>query len=79
MARLLDTKIIFVHGLEAGVNGPKSQYLRRHFDIVEVPDLKTGSVKSNSIFVSSLVNLPHIFSGEYFLKTARYMLSGGKC
>ncbi len=32
-------KVLFVHGLEAGVNGKKAQYLQKHFDTC-VPFMK---------------------------------------
>lgn len=48
--------------------GAKVQYLRRHFDHVDVPDLKTGGInfRANSFLSAAVWNFQHIFSGNYF-------------
>jgi hypothetical protein len=72
-------KILFLHGLESGVQGRKANYLRAHFKNVYVPDLMTGlySWKQNSFMYQGLIHIPYLFSGSYFSHTILGALNGG--
>lgn len=60
--------IVSLHGLESGVFGKKSAYLRKHFENVIIPDLETGSLNwnSNSFLRSGMRNISSLLSGNYY-------------
>ena len=74
----LQLRCLFLHGLESGVNGKKSQYLGKHFENVTVPDLQTGylNFNSNSFLTSSIRNILKIFNGRWFEEITTDVLEG---
>jgi hypothetical protein len=52
-------KVLFVHGLESGVNGNKARYLREHFD-TNVPAMKNPySVVASALVIIGTAPIPH--------------------
>lgn len=71
-------KVLFIHGLESGVNGDKARYLRKHFNLI-APAMLTGAYNfnSNSFLVHCISNIWWVLSANYYEYVTKSVLDSG--
>lgn len=76
---MINKTCLFLHGLESGPRGKKAEALKKIFEHVSTPDLRTGVLgfRSNTFMMSGLRNISSLFFGSYTADITTDVLRGG--